>query len=264
MLQEELVVNYPEGAVSSLIVDDAFDARRLPDEVIASLWDLVYGWGWRPEMAITDDQLRQARDGRRTRPPRSPHSMRYPLIGGGHRSGLGRGGKTEFPVRWTDDQVMDHVMAVAQQPDDAVQQPNGTFRAWGVRDGVRLVVILTPDGELVTGYPLPGPGIIHNPLDIGRTPYVDRLCTLLDATLPGGPDEQVRAGLDEQLLVGEWDQVLLQLAARGVPADHYEEMCDLLYSAGEGPPGWQELEEAERVARAEADARREQDDDVQP
>ena len=37
--------------------------------------------------------------------------------GGGHRHGVGKPGKTEFPASWDDKKVMDNVVDVARRPD---------------------------------------------------------------------------------------------------------------------------------------------------
>ncbi len=223
---------FPEGAVDAMLWDDALGTFPLPDDVVARLWELVYQEGFPPEMAVSDEVLAKARPGRRTRPEPPPPTVRFPLNGGGHRAGGQHGGKTEFPTHWRDDRAMAHVMSVAKEPDGAVAQPDGTFRAWGTRDGVQLRVIVSGEGEALTAYPLPGPGVVHNPLDELRQPWVERLTTLLAHALPPDLDEEIREGFDELLLVGEWDQVLLQLHALGVRPEHERELNELLAAAG--------------------------------
>lgn len=84
--------------------------------------------------------------------------------GGGHKPGTGRPGKTEFPLSWDDDKIIQEVLDVAKDPDG--QAVSGRFDRWqyiGTRDGVQIKVILEADGSVVSGYPLHGPGVIRNP-----------------------------------------------------------------------------------------------------
>ena len=233
MLDDNDIQWFPEGAVGALLWNDAAGIRPLPDDLVARLWELVYQEGFDPERAVPDHVLATARPGRRTRPEAPPPTVSFPLKGGGHSAGRQHGGKSEFPPRWNDDDAMGHVMSVAREPDGAVAQLDGTFRAWGVRDGIQMRVVVTGEGDVITAYPVPGPDIIVNPLDAVRAPWVERLTNLLAATLPDDLDEPVRAGLDEQMQVGEWDQVLLQLRALGVASEHRQELHELLAAAGE-------------------------------
>ncbi|MGH8794838.1 MAG: EndoU domain-containing protein [Stackebrandtia sp.] len=86
------------------------------------------------------------------------------LPNGGHRSGIGNPGKTEFPPEWDDDRCVDALLDVARHPDTPpVKQRNGRWRCEGKRDGVTLRAVLTPDGGVHTGHPLDGPGVVRNP-----------------------------------------------------------------------------------------------------
>ena len=216
--------NAPFLAVTSLLCGDAIGDRPLPEEVVTRLWEMVWELDADPEDVLPQHVLDRAREGRRTRPA-AP--VRYPLKGGGHGSGRGIPGKTEYPAGWSDDEAMDLVLDVAQSPAGAVEQPDGTFRAWGVRDEVELRVIVTQLGHLVTAYPVSGKGVVTNALDEVRAPYVDRLRRLLAAT---ALDDPVRQGLDELMSVGEWDQVLQQL--RVLPTVDKEELEALAAAAG--------------------------------
>ena len=216
--------NEPWLAVSSLLCADAVGDRILPDEVVTRLWEMAWVLANEPADVVPRDVLLVAREGRRTWPP---EPVEFPLKGGGHGSGRGLSGKTEYPSRWSDDDAIDYVMDVAQEPDGAVKQPDGLFRAHGVRDGVELRVIVTELGQVVTAYPVAGEGVVTNPLDDVRAPYVERLQRLVDST---DLDDETRAGIDELMRVGEWDQVVQQL--RVLPTPDADELQQLAQAAG--------------------------------
>jgi hypothetical protein len=73
---------------------------------------------------------------------------------GGHRSGTGFPGKTEFPGSWTDAKVMHEISDVATDPRSISRPgagPNDVF-VNGSRDGVDIEVLLRR-GNIWTGYP---------------------------------------------------------------------------------------------------------------
>jgi hypothetical protein len=86
--------------------------------------------------------------------------------GGGHRHGTGNPGKTEFPEDWDNEKIAENVMDVARDPDESpVQQDwNDRWLVSGVRDGVGIVAIVEPDGQVWTAWPREGsPGVTKNP-----------------------------------------------------------------------------------------------------
>lgn len=119
--------------------------------------------GWKsPELADHPD--RPALDAVHVPPERMAHILGGDSTGGGHRHGAGRPGETEFPAAWSDQKIMDSLISVALSPDSAHLQRNGRWRTEGSRDGVKLVVVVRPDGHVWTAYPLPGsPGVTQNP-----------------------------------------------------------------------------------------------------
>lgn len=74
--------------------------------------------------------------------------------GGGHRPGAGKG-KSEFPRNWSDDEIIDAIEDVANDPASAGRPGRwGRDRYAGVRQRVLIFVVADPrTGEIVTGYP---------------------------------------------------------------------------------------------------------------
>jgi uncharacterized protein YukE len=98
----------------------------------------------------------------------TPDRITHILVGdgpgsGGHRPGAGQHGKTEFPADWTDDDIIRSVMDTAMKPSwvSPGRRDNRLCHAW-VR-GVDVVAVVSPDGAVITGYPLPGGrGVVDN------------------------------------------------------------------------------------------------------
>lgn len=82
---------------------------------------------------------------------------------GGHLSGIGRPGKSEFPPGWDEDKIANEVTDIARHPDTATERYAGSWRVAGVRDGVRIRVYVRANGTISTGFPVDGPGVRHNP-----------------------------------------------------------------------------------------------------
>jgi hypothetical protein len=82
---------------------------------------------------------------------------------GGHLAGTGRPGKTEFPPDWDVDDVLEALVAVATHPEKADRHNSGNWAAKGVHRGVRLCVMVRPDGSIEAGWPESGPGVRTNP-----------------------------------------------------------------------------------------------------
>jgi hypothetical protein len=75
---------------------------------------------------------------------------------GSHLFDSGMPSKTVFPPDWdNDDETIGHLIDVARNPDNppVYDDVDGTWRATGTRDGVDIETIVTPDGEILSGFP---------------------------------------------------------------------------------------------------------------
>lgn len=103
----------------------------------------------------------------RVSPERATHILDGdPAYGGGHRSGTGKPGKTEFPADWDDEKIIGHVVDVARRPDSppVYQHWNGRWVCSGTRDRVEVSVVVLRSAEVWTAWPQEGsPGVVRNP-----------------------------------------------------------------------------------------------------
>jgi RHS repeat-associated protein len=77
--------------------------------------------------------------------------------GGGHRY-PGKPGKTLFPTDWSDDKILGEISDVATDPASSRKlNPDGSTKATGTKDGVKIDAIVSPEGRIVSGYPKRGP-----------------------------------------------------------------------------------------------------------
>ena len=96
------------------------------------------------------------------------HRARHILDGegriGGHRFGKGTPCKTEFPQTWSDDDIVDAIKQIAGTGE--VIGPayrEGDLLITGEVERVLIEVVVTPNGEVRTGYPVSGEGVVDNP-----------------------------------------------------------------------------------------------------
>ncbi|WP_288006928.1 EndoU domain-containing protein, partial [Acidiphilium sp.] len=89
-------------------------------------------------------------------PERLHHILDGDKTGGGHRAGTGIPGKTEFPSDWSDSKIKDNIESVANDPTSSeTVQPNGRIRVEGIRDGIKIRVILDASGKnIITAHPI--------------------------------------------------------------------------------------------------------------
>jgi hypothetical protein len=133
----------------------------------------------------TADDVREAADGDRSgwdsvdaedrpkaedihvTPERTTHILDgEPGGGGGHRHGVGKPGKTEFPASWTDERVIANILDVARRPDKPPtrQDWNNSWLCTGTRDAVKVWAVVERSGDILTGWPEEGgPGVVRNP-----------------------------------------------------------------------------------------------------
>jgi len=86
--------------------------------------------------------------------------------GGGHRHGVGKPGKTEFPASWDDERIIANVLDAARRPDKPPthQDWNDTWLCTGTRDAVNVWAVVERTGDVLTGWPEEGgPGVVRNP-----------------------------------------------------------------------------------------------------
>ena len=115
----------------------------------------------------TDVKTRPSLDSIRVTPERTTHILDGDETGGGgHRHGVGKPGKTEFPASWDDAKIISTAVNVARGPDrpPVRQDWNDTWLCTGTRDGVDVSVVVMRSGEILTSWPEEGgPGVVRNP-----------------------------------------------------------------------------------------------------
>ena len=107
-------------------------------------------------------------------PQREKHILDGDETGGGHGHGRGIPGKSEFPEGWSDDDILASIEDVTSNPSSKWEQLTGKpgathtrkgepvrWSAEGTRNGLKIRVIVEPDGEgVISAYP---PDIKPNP-----------------------------------------------------------------------------------------------------
>ena len=135
-----------------------------------------------------------------------------PRRGGGHRFGRGLPGRTEFPADWADARVLAAFEHVARAGAVSGRTRGGAALVEGIALGVLLDVLVAPDGAVLAGWPVSGPGVGRNPVGAaGIGAMLGRL--VADAAARG-----LRAGVAAALhRAGEWALAHGELA--GLAAD---------------------------------------------
>ena len=114
----------------------------------------------------TDFKTRPSLDSIRVTPERTTHILDGDETGGGgHRHGVGKPGKTEFPASWDDEKIISTALNVARGPDrpPVRQDWNDTWLCTGTRDGVDVSAVVMRSGEILTSWPEEGsPGVVRN------------------------------------------------------------------------------------------------------
>lgn len=86
------------------------------------------------------------------------HILDGDATGGGHGAGRGIPGKSEFPARWTDRQVIRYISDIIKDPNSRwIKQPGRPPNRWrieGTRDGINIRIIVEPQGQgVITAFP---------------------------------------------------------------------------------------------------------------
>jgi len=95
------------------------------------------------------------------------HILDSDTTGGGHGPGRGISGKSEFPASWSDEQTINYILEVIQDPNSQWVQRTGKpgikytisgqpvrWQIEGTRDSVNIKVIVEPDGRgIITAFP---------------------------------------------------------------------------------------------------------------
>src|SRR6266851_485164 len=113
-----------------------------------------------------DTANRPPPDAIRVSPERTTHILDGDSTGGGHRHGVGKPGKTEFPASWDDEKVIATVLDFARKPDKPPthQDWNDTWLCAGTRDNVDVSAVVERSGDILTGWPEEGgPGVVRSP-----------------------------------------------------------------------------------------------------
>jgi hypothetical protein len=130
--------------------DTGSDASELQ-----SAWDVV------------DATTRPPLDAFNVTPERAAHILDGDATGGGgHRHGVGKPGKTEFPADWNDERIVGSILEVVRHPSQPPvhQDWNNRWLCVGVRDEVEISVVVQRTGEVWTAWPEEGsPGVVRNP-----------------------------------------------------------------------------------------------------
>ena len=97
------------------------------------------------------------RTGHSCDPKARAHILDGDATGGGHGAGRGVSGKSEFPSDWTDEDVINEVESVANDPASKATPQGSRTRIDGTRNGVDIRVIVEgkpgAGGRIVTGFP---------------------------------------------------------------------------------------------------------------
>ncbi len=87
---------------------------------------------------------------------RQEHILHGDATGGGHMHGMNRPCKSEFPVNWSEQDIISTITAEAANDNlPWQQQANGNYVADAVDHGVKIRLVLSSDRtQIITAYPL--------------------------------------------------------------------------------------------------------------
>lgn len=89
-------------------------------------------------------------------PEREDHILYGDARGGGHKFGVGKPCKSEFPQGWSDEQILGITRQIAANDNlDWRQERNGYYVAEDRIDSVNVRVVVNREkGEIITSYPI--------------------------------------------------------------------------------------------------------------
>ncbi len=98
---------------------------------------------------------------------RRTHILYGDETGGGHRHGLGKACKSEFPVDWDDARIITTVKRVAANDNlDWKKENFGLYTAEEMVDGVKVKVVLNKEkASVITAYPV---NVTRNPCPVSN------------------------------------------------------------------------------------------------
>lgn len=97
-------------------------------------------------------------------PDAEEHILHGDAEGGGHLSGTGIPGKSEFPATWTEEKILGEISDVVTDPESETSSGrDGATVSEGTRDGVKIRGVQDANGKIITGFPKAGEGVIQNP-----------------------------------------------------------------------------------------------------
>ena len=118
--------------------------------IAGAMWDLMFS-----------ERVNSADKPSLLDPKGEQHVLDGDATGGGHLSGTGMPGKSEFPSNWTRSRILGEISDVATDSTSArLSGRNGREVVRGTRGGIEIEVINAPNGRIVTGYPT---NVLRNP-----------------------------------------------------------------------------------------------------
>jgi filamentous hemagglutinin len=130
------------------------------EKTLASSWSSIIGWivSASEENSDTSNDTSGSLIDDKTR----QHILDGDKNSGGHRSGTGIPGKSEFPPDWSDDEIIGKISDIVTDPA-STRSPGFKDRTvvTGTRDGIDIAVVVSRDGKVVTAFPTNTP---RNPM----------------------------------------------------------------------------------------------------
>ncbi len=87
---------------------------------------------------------------------RKTHILYGDHKGGGHKHGIGKACKSEFPKNWDDDKIITNIKTIAANDNlNWKQQNNGYYVTHKMKENIKIRVVLNKDKDkIITAYPV--------------------------------------------------------------------------------------------------------------